>query len=69
MEGEVGDNGPLRVGRFTPDENFAIVRGGCEDGAVFGVCLLMKEVNMNRGLGRREEANGPMRRTRLPLRV
>ena len=40
MESEIGNDSPLRVGRFTPDENFAIVGGGCEDGAVFGMCLV-----------------------------
>lgn len=41
MEGEVGDDGPLRIGRFAPDEDFAVVGGGCEDGAVLGMCLSM----------------------------
>lgn len=37
MEGEVEDARPGGV-RFAPDEDFAVVAGGGEDVAVFGVC-------------------------------
>ena len=42
MKGKVGDFGPLG-GSFAPDEDFAIVGGGGEDVAVFGVCLWVRE--------------------------
>ena len=38
MEVEVGDFGPLRR-LLAPDEDLAVVGGGCEDVAVFGVGL------------------------------
>lgn len=59
MESEVGDNRPLRVGCFAPDEDFAIVRGGCEDGAVLGVCLVMTRVKMRQGFGGGERRTDP----------
>lgn len=52
MEGEVGDDGPLRIGRFAPDEDFAVVGGGCEDGAVLGMCLSRNTGQNEVGLGR-----------------
>lgn len=36
--GEIGDFGP-EAGLFAPDEDFAVVGGGGEDVAVFGVSL------------------------------
>ena len=45
VESKVGDDCPLRIRRFAPDEDFTIVGRGCEDGAVFGMCLSIKEVN------------------------
>ncbi len=38
MVGEIGDFGP-DAGLFAPDEDFAVVGGGGEYVAVFGVCL------------------------------
>ena len=38
VQGEVGHAGPL-AGGFAPDEDFAVVGGGGEDGAVFGMGL------------------------------
>lgn len=48
MEGEIGHAGPLGATlrgsggrRFAPDEDFAVVGGRSEDGAVFGVGLVL----------------------------
>lgn len=38
VEVEIGNFGPLGV-LFAPDEYFAVVGGGGQDVAVFGVCL------------------------------
>ena len=42
VQGEVGDARPLGVG-FAPYQDFAVVGGGGEDGAVFGVGLEVGE--------------------------
>ena len=59
MESEVGNHGPLGVGRFAPDKDFAIIGGGCEDGTVFGVCLALEECQDEVGEGEGQRRTDP----------
>ena len=61
VQGEVGHAGPL-VGGFAPDEDFAVIRGGGEDGAVFwvGLCLERGEVVRHPGFKVGDEGYGWM---------
>lgn len=59
VQGKTGNGCPLGLGRLAPDEDFAIVGGGCEDGAVFRVCLIMKRVRMREGFWEVERRTDP----------
>lgn len=64
MKGEVVDSLPLAV-LFAPDEDLAVIRGRCEDGAVLGVGLTGRVLDLGLCLKALSAMHVPRRHTRL----